>query len=368
MKIDNLEIIRVEVPYLAPFETSFGRLEDKHALIVKLHAEGLIGYGECTALQAPLYNPETIWTCIHMIRDYIAPVILKEDIKGPEDLLERLSHIRGNKIAIAAVEMAYWDLETKAQNKSLKTLLGGTQKEIKAGVSLGIQRDVKTLLEKVETHVNLGYHKIKIKIKPGWDVEIVKEVRRVFPDIPLMADANSAYTLADIDRFKAMDEYNLIMVEQPLAEDDIIDHAKLQKEIHTRICLDESIHTCEDARKAIELGSCKIINIKPTRVGGLLESVKIHNLCRKNNIPVWCGGMLELGIGRLQNVALASLPNFTIPGDISASKRYFQEDITIPRIDVTERCTIIVPDESNGVRYQVDDAAIDRIAKEKFYL
>lgn len=368
MIIEHVEIISVETPYLAPFETSFGSLADKPALIVKLFSDGLVGYGECTALPAPVYNAETIYTCLYMIKNFIIPKIIKENIDGPQDLMERLAFIRGNRIAIAAVEMALWDLMAQVQNRQLKNLLGGTQQEIKAGVSLGIQDSVRTLLDKIDTHIKLGYHKIKIKIKPGWDVDVVKEVRRAFPTVPLMADANSAYTLADIDKFKAMDEYGLIMVEQPLGEDDIIDHATLQKAIKTPVCLDESINTCEDARKAIELGSCQIINIKPSRVGGLLESVKIHDLCQKNGIPVWCGGMLELGIGRVQNIALASLPNFIIPGDISASKRYFAEDITIPRVDVTEQCTIIVPDENNDVRYVADDAAIDRIAKDRIYL
>lgn len=368
MKVKKIEVLRVELPYLAPFETSFGRLADKHALVVKLHTDDFVAYGECTALQAPVYNAETIWTCMHMIKDYIAPKILHEDITGPEDLMERLAFIRGNRIALAAVEMAWWDLETKAQNKSLKTLLGGTQAEIPAGVSLGIQDSVQTLLGKIDAHLKLGYHKIKVKIKPGWDIEVLRAIRQSFPNAPVMADANSAYSLQDIDRFKAMDEFNLIMIEQPLAEDDIIDHVKLQRELRTPICLDESIETCEDARKAIEIGACRIINIKPSRVGGLLEARKIHDLCQKAGIPVWCGGMLELGIGRVQNIALASLPNFTIPGDISASKRYFQEDITVPRVDVTERCTIVVPDETNGVEYKIDDAAIARITKEAFVL
>ncbi len=366
MIVKKIEVIRVELPYLSPFETSFGRMADKHALIVKLYTGDHIGYGECTALQAPFYNAETPWTCMHMIKDFIAPSILNQNIEGPEGLMERLSFMRGNRIAIASVEMAWWDLEMRAQNKSLKTLLGGTQDEIPAGVSLGIQDSVQTLLDKIKIHLDLGYHKIKVKIKPGWDVDVLREIRRHFPDAPVMADANSAYSLDDIDRFREMDEFKLIMIEQPLADDDIIDHVKLQKAISTPICLDESIETCEDARKAIELGACRIINIKPSRVGGLLEAKKIHDLCQKNGLPVWCGGMLELGIGRVQNIALASLPNFTIPGDISASKRYFKEDITIPRVDVNERCMITVPDEKNGITYQIDDAAIERITKERF--
>jgi O-succinylbenzoate synthase len=366
MIVKKIEVIRVQLPFLAPFEVSFGRLPDKHALIIKLYTDDLVAYGECTAFQGPWYNPETVWTAMHIIRDHIAPRVLNQDIKSPEDLMERLAFIRGNRMAIAAVEMAWWDLEMRAQKKSLKTLLGGTQNEIPAGASIGIQDTVQILLDKIKIHLDQGYRKIKVKIKPGWDVDVLREIRRVFPNAPLMADANSAYRLEDIDLFKAMDEFNLIMIEQPLAEDDIIDHVKLQRVLKTPICLDESIESCEDARKAIELGACRIINVKPPRVGGLLEAKKIHDLCQKNGIPVWCGGIFELGIGRVQNIALASLPNFTIPGDLSPSKRYFKEDITIPRVDVNERCMIEVPDEKNGIVYEIDDAAIARITKEQF--
>ncbi len=368
MKVKKIEVIHIQLPYVAPFEVSFGRLVDKHALIIKLHTDDLVAYGECTAFQAPWYNSETVWTVMHMIKDYIAPRILNQEIQGPEDLVERLSFIRGNRMAIAAVEMAWWDLEMRAQKKSLKTLLGGVQDEIPAGASIGIQSTVQILLDKIGAHLDLGYRKIKVKIKPGWDVDILRTIRKTFPYAPLMADANSAYSLDDIDVFKAMDEFDLMMIEQPLAEDDIIDHIKLQSAIKTPICLDESIESCEDARKAIELGACKIINIKPSRVGGLLESKKIHDLCQKNGIPVWCGGIFELGIGRVQNIALASLPNFTIPGDLSPSKRHFHEDITIPRVDINERCMIVVPDEKNGIVYEIDDAAIARLTTEQFEL
>jgi len=259
------------------------------------------------------------------------------------------------------VENAIWDLSIQRENKSLKTLLGGTRKEIEVGVSLGIEPTVSDLLKKIEKYQALGYHRTKIKVKPGWDLEVVKEVRENFPDIVLTIDANSAYTLDDIGLFKAMDEYNLEYIEQPLGEDDIIDHSFLQKEINTPICLDESIITAEDARKAIAIKSCGIINIKSSRCGGITEAVKIHDVCMENQIPVWCGGMTELGIGRVQNISLASLPNFSLAHDIAASSRYYNQDITIPYVDITKDCTIVVPDEKNGITYKVDEDMIEKI-------
>jgi O-succinylbenzoate synthase len=270
--------------------------------------------------------------------------------------------IRGNRLAIAAVENALWELHSQREGKSLKTLLGGTQSEVKVGVSLGIEPTVTALLTKIEKYLAEGYHRTKVKIKPGWDIEVLREIRRHYPDITLTVDANSDYTLADIDLFRAMDDLNLQYIEQPLAEDDIIDHAVLQKSIKTPVCLDESIVSYDTARHAIAMGSCKIINIKSSRCGGLCESVRIHDLCMKHNIPVWVGGMTELGIGRVQNISFASLPNFTLLAhDIAASNRYFKEDITVPHVNITDRCTLIVPDETNGVRYEVDEKAMERM-------
>lgn len=361
MKIERIDIIRVNNPFLHPFETSFTKFIVRDALIVKLYSEGLVGYGECKAFFAPLYNPEDNGTCFHIIKNVIAPVILNQEIADTEDYLQRVSFIRGNKLAIAAVENAIWDLRVKREKKSLKTLIGGIRSEVKVGISLGIEPTIKDLLQKVDYYLALGYHRTKIKIKPGKDLEIVREVRRAFPDITITVDANSAYSLEDVDLFKAMDEYNLAYIEQPLGENDIIDHAKLQKEISTPICLDESITSVEDTRKAIELGSCRVINIKSSRCSGITESIKIHDLCAENNIPVWCGGMTELGIGRVQNISLASLPNFTMAHDIAASSRYFKEDIVIPPVDITKDCTLIVPDEINGLTYEVDEAMIEKM-------
>lgn len=276
--------------------------------------------------------------------------------------MERFAYIKGNRLAKAAVENALWELMVQRTGKSLKTLLGGTQKEIKVGVSLGIEKDINVLFKEIEHYLEQGYHRTKIKIHPGRDIEVVKAIRKEFGDIPLTVDANSAYTLKDIDLFRAMDEYHLQYIEQPLGEEDIVDHAALQKAIETPVCLDESIVSYEAAEAAIRLGSCKVINIKSSRCGGVYEGKRIHDLCVAHGIPVWCGGMTELGIGRAQNVSFASLPGFTeLAHDVAAADRYFEEDITSPMVDITDRCTIVVPDEENGIRYDVDEKQIDKM-------
>ena len=362
MIIDRIDILHLKNPFLHPFETSFTRFVERDVLIIKVFSEGLVGYGECKAFYGPLYNPEDNGTCFHIIKNIIAPVILHQEIRDPADYMKKISFIRGNRLAIAAVENALWEIHAQREGKSLKTLLGGTQNEVKVGVSLGIEPTVTALLGKIEKYLAEGYHRTKIKIKPGWDIEVLREIRRHYPDITLTVDANSDYTLADIDLFRAMDEFNLQYIEQPLAEDDIIDHAVLQKAIKTPICLDESIVSYDMARHAIELGSCKVINIKSSRCGGLCESVRIHDLCMRHNIPIWVGGMTETGIGRVQNISFASLPNFTLLAhDIAASNRYFKDDITIPHVNITDRCTLIVPDETNGVKYEVDEQAMERM-------
>jgi O-succinylbenzoate synthase len=362
MRIDRIDIIHVKTPFANPFETSFTRFVERDALLVKLYSDGLVGYGECKAFHAPLYNPEDNATCRHVIQDLIAPVILHKKIESPAAFSRNVSFIRGNRLAIASVENALWELTSKRTGKSLKTLLGGTQSEIKVGVSLGIEMQVKDLLHKIENYLAEGYHRTKIKIKPGWDLDVLKEIRRHFPDITLTVDANSEYRLEDIKLFKAMDEFNLEYIEQPLAEDDIVDHAVLQKEINTAICLDESIISFDSARHAISLGSCRIINIKSSRCGGLGEALRIHDLCKENGIDAWVGGMCELGIGQAQNIAFASLPNFEkLAHDIPATKRFFTEDITKPSVEITARGTIVVPDETNKIQYQVDDDALERM-------
>ena len=343
MRIDRIELRLIKMNLVAPFETSFGVELDEQHIIVRVDAGGVTGWGECVAMADPFYSYETNQTAWHILRDYMIPKVLKQDIADPEEVIARGSRVRGHNMAKAGLEFALWDLFAKARGLSLSKTLGGTRERIPVGVSVGLQSSPAELVKKVTGYLSEGYSRIKIKIAPGRDLDMVAAVRKEFPKILLQVDANSAYTLDSVKLFRAMDEYNLLLIEQPLGYDDIYDHSKLQRELKTPICLDESIHTVADARAALELNSCRIINIKPGRVGGYAESIKIHDLCAASNVPVWHGGMLESGIGRAGNVALASLPNFTLPGDISASKRYYTEDIVEPAFEVAADGTMGVP-------------------------
>ncbi|WKA58266.1 o-succinylbenzoate synthase [Planococcus shenhongbingii] len=350
MEINKIVLRRMKLDLLSPFQTSFGVQTDREFMIVELHGESNIGYGECVASAKPLYSEETVGTVELMLKDILIPALLNEKaIKHPDELSEIFKPFRRNNMAKSALEGAYWDLYAKENNVPLHVALGGTKSETEVGVSIGIQDSTEELLKVVEGFLEEGYKRIKLKIKPGNDMVILKAVREKFPDIKMMADANSAYTLEDVELFKEMSEFNLMMIEQPLAHDDIIDHSKLQPEIQTPICLDESIHSLEDAKKAIGLGSCKIINIKIGRVGGLSEAKRIHDYCQSQDIPVWCGGMLESGIGRAHNIAISSLPNFTLPGDTAASSRYWHEDIITPEV-VVEQGVISLP-TAPGIGY-----------------
>ncbi|TQR21436.1 o-succinylbenzoate synthase [Psychrobacillus vulpis] len=353
MLIEKVVIRKMKMDLKFPFQTSFGTLQERLFLITEIYSGDHVGYGECVVSSNPYYSEETVSTAFSIIKEFLLPLILGKDVQHPDDVNKLFSRIRRNNMAKSAIEGALWDLYAKTQNKSLAEVIGGQKSEITVGVSIGIQETKEDLLNKVEESLKQGFKKIKIKIMPGKDIEYLRSVREKFGDIPVMADANSAYTLDDIELFKEMDDLNLIMIEQPLAHDDIVDHAVLQNAIKTPICLDESIHSVEDARKAIELGSCKIINIKIGRVGGISESIKIHNLCLQNNIPVWCGGMLESGIGRAHNVAITSLSNFTIPGDTAPSTRYWVKDIIKPEITMNEEGHIQVP-TTPGMGYEVD--------------
>lgn len=328
---------------VAPFETSFGNYTEEEHIIVRVDAEGITGWGECVAQQDPFYSYETTSTAWHILRDFLIPSILGKNIGDVEDAVEFWDRVRGHNMAKAGLESALWDLFAKARGISLAKMLGGTRDKIAVGVSVGLQASPSELVERVASYLKEGYSRIKIKIAPGRDVDLVKALRKEFPAILLQVDANSAYELSDANTFKAMDDYGLLLIEQPLGYDDIFDHAKLQRELKTAICLDESIHTFADAGLALELNACRVINIKPGRVGGFEESRRIHDLCASKNIPVWHGGMLESGIGRAGNVALASLPNFKLPGDISASKRYYRDDIVEPSFDVEADGTMRVP-------------------------
>jgi O-succinylbenzoate synthase len=325
---------------LAPFETSFGKTEMRRIILVELDADGVSGWGESTAGETPFYSYETVETAWHILRDYVWPLVRGRELASASEVFELLAPIRGHNMAKAALETAAWDLEAKQKAVPLARLLEGARDEIACGVSIGLQPTVKDLLRKVDTELAAGYQRIKIKIKPGADLDLVRAVRERFPRVRLMADANSAYTLADIQLLKALDASHLMMIEQPLGWDDIFSHVRLQREIETPICLDECIHDADQARAAIEIGACRIINIKLGRVGGHTAARRVHDVCQAKAIPVWCGGMLESGIGRAHNIAMSSLPNFSLPGDITASRRYWAEDIIEPEVEVSSHGTI----------------------------
>jgi O-succinylbenzoate synthase len=358
--IGQIELRELRMRLLHPFETSFGATQDRHVVLLKVSDGTSTGYGEVTAAEGPFYSYETWETAWHVLREYIIPSVLGKELSRAGEFSELVQGIRGHRMARAGLETALWDLEARIKNIPLWRMLGGTRERIECGVSIGIQSSIDKLIAKIAAEVNSGYRRIKIKIKPGWDVDVIKEVRSAFPEIRLMGDANSAYTLADAGVFKKMDRYNLMMFEQPLHHEDIIDHAELQKQIQTPICLDESIHTADDARKAIRIGACKIINIKLGRIGGHKEARAVHDLCRDEGVPVWCGGMLESGIGRAHNVALSSLENFSLPGDVSASRRYWAEDIIEPAVEVSPEGQITQRHEP-GIGYSVKENLMDTL-------
>lgn len=359
MKIDSITLHHLSMPLVAPFETSFGRETDRECILIRIHSEGVVGFGECVASRDPGYNYETTGTAMHILKDFIVPQLLGKDIKDAADFQQRVSGIRGHHLAKAGVEMALWDLTGKKQEKSLRELLGGTRNKVEVGVSIGIQSSSDALVRTVAGFVENGYARVKIKIKPGRDVMDAKSVRQAFSDLRLQVDANSAYSLDDAAFLKPLDELNLLLIEQPLFEDDIWDHHKLQSQFNTPICLDESIVTPRHARYAIEMNACRTINIKAGRLGGISQGVMVHDLAQSASMPVWCGGMLETGVGRASNLALASLPNFTLPGDISASDRYYAEDITQERFVLNADSTIDVPD-GPGLGVNIDEAALKK--------
>jgi O-succinylbenzoate synthase len=344
MIIEHIDLHHIELPYVHPFETSFGREFTRHSILVAARGDGLTGWGECVAGAGPWYSYETIDTAWHVLRDYLAPALLGQDFAAPEQAAARFSRVRGHAMARASLEAAVWDLLAQAAGVPLVQMLGGTRPRVPVGVSVGIEATLGELFTQVEGFVAAGYARVKLKIKPGWDVAVVRAVRERWPDLPLQVDANSAYTLADASRLAELDAFNLLLIEQPLHHDDMVDHAVLQRQMKTPICLDESIHSPEHARWALDIDACRVINIKPGRVGGFSAARQIHDLCAGRGIPVWCGGMLETNVGRAGNLALAALPNFTLPGDISASARYFAQDVAEPNFVLNADSTIIVPD------------------------
>jgi O-succinylbenzoate synthase len=325
------------------FETSFGRSYDRTFVLVRVEGEGHEGWGEAVAEANPYYSSETTETVWHILTGFLAPLVIGRSFEHPREMFPALARVRGHNMAKAGLEMAAWDLYARAVGQPLSQVLGGTRSRIPSGVSIGIQDSLDQLLEKIELELAAGYQRIKIKIKPGWDIDAVERVRARFGPIGLQVDANAAYTLADASHLAKLDPFDLLLIEQPLDYDDVMDHAELQQRIKTPVCLDESIHTVRIARDAIAARACQIINIKPGRVGGHQPSIELHDLCAANSIPVWHGGMLESGIGRAHNIHLASLPNFRLPGDIAASKRYYQPDLIDPPISVDADGTIAVP-------------------------
>jgi O-succinylbenzoate synthase len=359
MRLERVEVRRIRLPLRFPFETSVGRTEAKEFLLLSTSAGGVTGHAECVADVDPFYLPETNATALHVLRDFLVPMAFALDIAHPRDVLPAFARVRGHEMAKAALEMAVWDLWARREGLPLYRLLGGRAGEVAAGVSVGLQQDTDALLEKVATEVAAGYRRVKIKIKPGRDVALVEAVRSRFPRLPLMADANSAYTLADGEHLHALDAFSLMMIEQPLGWDDVVDHASLQRRLGTPICLDESIRSADDARRALELGACRVVNIKVGRVAGFAGAMAVHDTCRARGVPVWCGGMLESGIGRLANVHLQTLPGFTLPGDTSASARYFEEDLVEPPVVVSREGTIAVP-EGPGIGHSIVWPRVDR--------
>jgi O-succinylbenzoate synthase len=343
VKIESITLHQIEMAYISPFETSFGREETRPCILVELHAEGVIGWGECVAGAGPWYSYETIGTAWHVMTDFLIPLVLGQEIATPDDLVVRFAHVRGHAMARAAIEAAYWDALARAKGVSLASLIGSKRDRVAVGVSVGIEPTMEAQLASIAKFVEAGYGRIKLKIKPGWDVQVVDAVRQRWPDIPFQVDANSAYTFEQASVFREMDHYNLLLIEQPLHHEDFVEHARLQAQLDTPICLDESIHSPEHARWALSIDACKVINIKVGRVGGISAALAIHDMCAAKGIPVWCGGMLETNIGRAANIALAGLPNFSLPGDISASARYYHQDIASPDFVLNSDSTISVP-------------------------
>ncbi|PWH13670.1 MAG: o-succinylbenzoate synthase [Anaerolineae bacterium] len=361
MKLETITLYPLRMPLVSHFETSFGRIYERECVLVKIESEGLTGWGECAADRDPGYSYETTGTVMHVLKDFVLPLLIGQDVADAGDFQRRVSHIRGHHLAKAGVEMALWDLLGKQQGKSLRQLLGGQKEKVEVGVSIGLQDTTADLVSLVERYVKEGYQRVKLKIKPGRDVSEATAVRRAFPHLKLQVDANSAYTLETAAALQPLDDLDLLLIEQPLYEDDIWDHRLLQRQMRTPLCLDESITSPRHARYAIEMEACRIINIKPGRVGGLSQALEIHQMCQAIHMPVWCGGMLETNIGRASNLAIASLPGFTLPGDISASARYYRQDVTHETFTLNPDSTINVP-TGWGLGVTVDEEKVKDFA------
>ncbi len=360
MKVEAITLREIRMPLVHFFETSFGRTTERRILLVTAHCEGVNGWGECTAGEHPFYNEESVETAWYVLSKYLAPAVLGRSLESARDAAPLMAQVREHHMAKAALENALWDAEARQKNLPLCKLLGGTRVQIPCGVSIGIQETVDALLEKIAVELAAGYRRIKIKVKPGWDLEVLERIRSRWPEIILSCDANSAYTLDQVEHLRKFDQFRLLMIEQPLWSDDLYFHARLQKQLATALCLDESIRTARDADVALDLGACRIINIKLGRVGGFSEARRVHDVCQARSIPVWCGGMLESGVGRAHNIALSTLANFSLPGDVSASKRYWKEDIIEPEVEVSHEGFI-----DAEVQYRVREDLVKRVTVRK---
>ncbi|HEV2467911.1 MAG TPA: o-succinylbenzoate synthase [Candidatus Sulfotelmatobacter sp.] len=364
MKIEAITLREIHMPLVHFFETSFGRTYSRRILLVTLHCEGVDGWGECVVGEDPFYSSEWIETAWPTLRSYLIPMLLGKRVDSARECPALLAKVTGHRMAKGGLENALWEAESLQKQEPLWKLLGGARKEIPCGVSIGIQDSVEQLLEKIQTELAAGYRRIKVKVKPGWDVNVLERIRSRWADITLSCDANSAYTLDQTEHLRKFDQFNLLMIEQPLWNDEIYYHSRLQKELRTAICLDESIINARSAAFAVETGACRIINIKVGRVGGFSEALKIHDVCQSHNVPVWCGGMLETGIGRGQNIALSTLLNFSLPGDVSASKRYWKEDIIEPEVEVSPQGMIAISDKP-GTGYRLRTDLIEKLTVRK---
>ena len=364
MKIEAVTLREIRMPLVHFFETSFGRTYDRRILLLTVHSQGAEGWGESVVGENPFYSSEWIDSAWMTFTSYLIPALVGKSVASGRECPALFSKIRAHRMAKAALENAVWHLESIQKQQPLWKLLGGTRREIACGVSIGIQDSVEQLLEKIQTELAAGYRRIKVKVKPGWDVNVLERIRSRWADITLSCDANSAYTLDNLEHLRKFEQFNLLMIEQPLWDDDIYYHARLQKELRTAICLDESIVNARSAAFAVETHACRIINIKVGRVGGFSEALKIHDVCQSHNVPVWCGGMLESGIGRTQNIALSTLPNFSLPGDVSASKRYWKEDVIDPEVEVSPQGMIAVADQSAG-GYRIKSDLIEKLTVRK---
>ena len=364
MKIETITLREIQMPLVHFFETSFGRIYGRRILLVTANCDGVEGWGECVAGEDPFYSSEWIETAWSTIKHYLAPAVLGRPLSAAHEVAGLMARVRGHRMAKAAIENAVWDAEARQKDQPLWKMLGGTNREIQCGVSIGIQDSVEELLDKIEIELATGYRRIKVKVKPGWDLNVLERIRSRWPDIVLSCDANSAYTLDQLEHLRKFDRFKLLMVEQPLWNDDIYYHARLQRELQTAICLDESIRHARDAAAAVETEACRIVNIKVGRVGGFSEAKKVHDVCQDNNVPVWCGGMLESGVGRSHNIALSTLQNFRLPGDVSASKRYWKQDIIEPEVEVSPQGTIAVGDEP-GTGYRIRKDLVEKMTVKK---